>query len=50
MKEPYGEGNPVISLRSFMGGKFVVCMEGEAYDVRAKGPNRRFRFEAMKPK
>jgi hypothetical protein len=24
-------------------GKFVVCKAGEAYDVRARGPNRKFR-------
>jgi len=27
------------------GGKFVVSRAGEAYDVRVRGPNRKFRFK-----
>ena len=30
------------------GGRFVVLRSGEAYDARARDPNRRFQFEKLK--
>jgi hypothetical protein len=37
-------GTPLISLRACSGGEFVVSWAGEAYDVRARRPNRKFRL------
>jgi hypothetical protein len=45
---PYRLGKccrPSGSYRWWLVAQFVVGGEGEAYDVRAKGPNRKFRLD-----
>ena len=38
--------NPADLAGACSGGKFVVSRAGEAYDARARGPNRKFRLRA----
>ena len=39
--------NPADLAGACSGGKFVVSRAGEAYDARARGPNRKFRVESI---
>ena len=39
------DSGPSGSYRWWLVAKFVVGREGEAYDVRAKGPNRKFQLD-----